>query len=40
MINMVMDKIINLGVALKSFSVRDLSLGYASDMQDNDTLID
>jgi hypothetical protein len=37
---MVMDKIINLGVALKSFSVRDLSLGYASDMQDNDTLID
>jgi hypothetical protein len=36
---MVMDKIINLGVALKSFSVRDLSLGYASDMQDNDTLI-
>ena len=37
---MVMDKIINLRVALKSFSVSDLSLGYAFGMQDNDTLID
>ena len=36
---MVMDKIINLAVALKSFSVSDLRVGYASDMQDNDTLI-
>ena len=36
---MVMDKIINLGVALKSFSVSDLSVGYGLNMQDNDTLI-
>ena len=36
---MVMDKIINLSVAFKSFSVSDLSVGYALDMQDNDTLI-
>ena len=35
---MVMRKIINLGVALKSFSIRDLSVGYRSKIADSEWL--
>jgi hypothetical protein len=36
MINMVMHKIINWGVALKSFSISDLRVGYPSKNADSE----
>jgi hypothetical protein len=36
MINMVMHKIINWGVALKSFSISELRVGYPSNIADGE----